>query len=345
MSNPMTTPDRLRLAIAETLHVDAQVLQETIGRLAVATSAEYPDADVDARSVSKREAGLTVLLADRIPAGQEESALAAEITRHHGRTAAQALLGDRANELLGVEGNVESAINSSSNAMADVSTDFRIKRLAYVQEWNDDLLRRALERLDPGCSADDALGILQKAADCLNLSVLRNGDDATKLQGVQVFGFTTTKDFDDYVSGKVESAEGAQATFRGSKPPERNGVYKLADGRFSRFLDGQWRVPDADAQKAATQTRLDAFPSPQFRTKDHHRWIDADVSAQGNVQEVAKEAAKHELQKALKKATECGLLDDLAGVLHPDAINQFCDAVDARDEPEKARDESPSPGM
>jgi len=65
----------------------------------------------------------------------------------------------------------------------------------------------------------------------------------------------------------------------------------------------------------------------------------------GDVQEDAKEAAKHELQKALKKATECGLLDDLAGVLHPDAINRFCDAVGALDEPEKARDESPSPGM
>lgn len=65
----------------------------------------------------------------------------------------------------------------------------------------------------------------------------------------------------------------------------------------------------------------------------------------GNVQEDAKEAAKHELQQALKKATECGFLDDLAGVLHPDAINQFCDAVGAFDEPEKALDESPSPGM
>lgn len=77
---------------------------------------------------------------------------------------------------------------------------------------------------------------------------------------------------------RVEVTAGTQSTFPGTRPPKRNGVYPLADGRFSRFLDGQWRVPDTDAQTAAMQTRLDAFSSPQFRTKDHHRWFDTDVS-------------------------------------------------------------------
>lgn len=75
----------------------------------------------------------------------------------------------------------------------------------------------------------------------------------------------------------------SEASFRGTRPPERNGVYPLADGRFSRFLDGKWRVPHVDVHTAATQKRLDAFPSPQFRIKDHHRWFDKDVSTQENV--------------------------------------------------------------
>lgn len=35
-----------------------------------------------------------------------------------------------------------------------------------------------------------------------------------------------------------------------------------------------------------------------------------------------------ELQRALGQATQDGVLDELAVVLHPDVINQFCDAVD-----------------
>ncbi len=58
------------------------------------------------------------------------------------------------------------------------------------------------------------------------------------------------------------------------------------------------------------------------------------------VQEDAKEAAKRELQLTLKTATDCGLLDDLAGDIHPDVINQFCDAVHAPGEPEKVNHDS-----
>ena len=80
--------------------------------------------------------------------------------------------------------------------------------------------------------------------------------------------------------GTVQTGQGhagSQVAFRGTRAPARNGVYPLADGRYSRFLDGQWRAPNADPKLAAMQTRMDAFASPQFRTKDHHRWFDTDV--------------------------------------------------------------------
>ena len=111
MSAPqMTTVDVLRQAIAETLSIDAQGLQAAIGQLVVATSAECPGAGPDVRSLSDPQTRTTVLLADRIPAGQEAQALATEIERHHGRQAAQAVLGERANELLGGDGKVPNSI-------------------------------------------------------------------------------------------------------------------------------------------------------------------------------------------------------------------------------------------
>ena len=39
-------------------------------------------------------------------------------------------------------------------------------------------------------------------------------------------------------------------------------------------------------------------------------------------------AALLELSTALRRATEAGALDDLADFLHPDIIDQFCDAVE-----------------
>jgi len=101
----MTAPssvDRLRQAIANTLSIDAQGLQAAIGQLVVATSADYPAAGPEDRSLYSAAVRTTVLLADRIPAGQEAQALAQEIDRHHGRQAAQAVLGARTAELLGM---------------------------------------------------------------------------------------------------------------------------------------------------------------------------------------------------------------------------------------------------
>ncbi|SFF32749.1 hypothetical protein [Paracidovorax wautersii] len=75
----MSSVDRLRQVIADTVQIDAQALQAAIGRLVVATSAEHPAAPAGARSAHDAAAGVTVLLADRIPVGQEAQVLAADL--------------------------------------------------------------------------------------------------------------------------------------------------------------------------------------------------------------------------------------------------------------------------
>lgn len=82
---------------------------------------------------------------------------------------------------------------------------------------------------------------------------------------------------------KANLAADSQALFSGKKPPDCNGVYRLADGRFARFLNGLWRVPSADIQKAAMQTGMDAFSTPQFRIKDQHRWFSSPVNAKVSI--------------------------------------------------------------
>lgn len=105
MSAPqMTTAEALRTALASTIACSAQELQDAVGRIVVATSAECPDSGSDVRSLSDPHTRTTVLLADRIPFGQEAAAVAREIERHHGRQAAYVVIGDRAEELLGSEG-------------------------------------------------------------------------------------------------------------------------------------------------------------------------------------------------------------------------------------------------
>ena len=68
---------------------------------------------------------------------------------------------------------------------------------------------------------------------------------------------------------KVNLAAERQALFSGKKAPDCNGVYRLADGRFARFLNGLWRVPSADMQKAAMQTGADAFASADSTLYGH----------------------------------------------------------------------------
>lgn len=144
MSAPQsTTAEALRAALASTIACSAQELQEAVGQVVVATAAELPasaPAGADARSVFDPQARTTVLLADRIPAGQEAQALAEEIERHHGRQVAQAILGDRADELLGVAGAEvlnELAGQFQSGYPEDPRTTFRYVRdqlLTYASD-------------------------------------------------------------------------------------------------------------------------------------------------------------------------------------------------------------------
>lgn len=60
--------------------------------------------------------------------------------------------------------------------------------------------------------------------------------------------------------------------YKGTMPPERDGVFILKSGKYSRYLSGQWRQPHSDALSAIKETNLDTFPSPQFRIKPHHQW-------------------------------------------------------------------------
>lgn len=105
MSVPVfTTAESLRAALASTIACSAQELQEAVGKIVVATASELPTrsaASPEVRSLFDHSDRVLVLLADRIPVGQEAQALAAEIDRHHGRQVAQVVFGDRATELLG----------------------------------------------------------------------------------------------------------------------------------------------------------------------------------------------------------------------------------------------------
>ncbi|KGG86194.1 hypothetical protein P245_20975 [Comamonas thiooxydans] len=133
---------------------------------------------------------------------------------------------------------------------------------------------------------------------------------------------------------------------------------------------GNWEYLDPGherSRKVYVETeREDDGPAPRWTLNFNVRFNEADGSLaeayaldqagqpwgrmpeqvpRGKVPERAKEAAKRELQEALQKATESGLLDDLANDVHPDAINQFCDAVGALYPPKKAQDIFLSPGM
>lgn len=117
MNAPLfTTVKALRAAIASTIVCSAQELQDAVGQVVVATAAELSASaavgpeDRSAHDVATRT---LVLLADRIPVGQEAQALAEEIERNLGRQAAQLVLG---------EGAVEFA-NSIQNRAVGTSLD------------------------------------------------------------------------------------------------------------------------------------------------------------------------------------------------------------------------------
>ena len=117
MSAPqMTTAEALRTALASTISCSAQELQVAIGQVVVATAAELPEmANLGPRlrSVRDLQARTTVLLADRIPVGEEAKAAVAEIKLWHGLAVAQTVFGQAADELLAPANPRRFSISSS----------------------------------------------------------------------------------------------------------------------------------------------------------------------------------------------------------------------------------------
>lgn len=70
--------------------------------------------------------------------------------------------------------------------------DWRIRRLAYVQEWSDAVIDCALRHLK---DSPDALGVMQKAADDINLCALRGHDEALLESGAKALGFSSADEF------------------------------------------------------------------------------------------------------------------------------------------------------
>lgn len=145
--NPVapTTAEALRAALASTIACSALELHEAVGHVVVATAAECPAAGPEDRSLRDPETRTLVLLADRIPAGQEAQALIEEVDRHHGRQAAQLVLGDRAAELLGSDGEVSSCIEQPDEAIQDVADDVLDRGKKYGFKPNQGTVREAVE--------------------------------------------------------------------------------------------------------------------------------------------------------------------------------------------------------
>lgn len=121
-----TTVEALRLALASTIACSAQELQDAVGQVVVATAAELPaSASVGAekRSVHDAASRTLVLLADRIPVGQEAQSLAAEIARHLGRKVVQRVFGEGAAELLAAEQDGEKLAHGLHDWMGGLQVD------------------------------------------------------------------------------------------------------------------------------------------------------------------------------------------------------------------------------
>lgn len=103
-----TTVEQLRAVVTEQLQIDVQQLQRALGSLIVSTSHEM-ECEADVLSVFDADVlgrGCLVLLADRIPAGQEAECLAGELARRCGSGVAITLLGEVA-ALQGVGGDLD----------------------------------------------------------------------------------------------------------------------------------------------------------------------------------------------------------------------------------------------
>lgn len=113
-----TTAVALRAAIASTIACSPQELEQTVGQIVVAVTADLPEQAIGSkvRSVRDLQARTTVLLADRIPEGEEAKAAVAEIKLWHGVAVAQTVFGKAADELLAPANPRRFAITSSSGS-------------------------------------------------------------------------------------------------------------------------------------------------------------------------------------------------------------------------------------
>ncbi|WP_321820885.1 MULTISPECIES: hypothetical protein [unclassified Burkholderia] len=93
--------------------------------------------------------------------------------------------------------NVEQAIEQFNAQMPEI--DPKLRRLAYVQEWSDELIRHMLASCKTrGVDGSGVLEVAQKAADNLNLNVLREGDPALALAAAEALGFESAAALDDF---------------------------------------------------------------------------------------------------------------------------------------------------
>ena len=174
----------LREALYQKVACSAEELRDTVGQIFVTTVDGLPwtakPGPMD-RSVHDPIARTMVLLADRIPAGQEAAAIAQEIARHYGREAAQVVLGERADELLSGDGKY--AVGEWNHLFGvgrqetrcRIVVDLEQSKLIAAQEWTGlkfvdiqgdrlkDLAESVIEVNDAQINLDDWAGELVNA--------------------------------------------------------------------------------------------------------------------------------------------------------------------------------------
>lgn len=114
-----TSAEALRAAIASSIACSPQELEQAIGQIVVAVATDLPaiaELSPKTRSVRDLQARSTVLLADRIPEGEEAKAAVTEVKLWHGLAVAQAVFGQAADKLLTPASPRRFSISSSSGS-------------------------------------------------------------------------------------------------------------------------------------------------------------------------------------------------------------------------------------
>lgn len=162
----------------------------------------------------------------------------------------------------------------------------------------------------------DGPDLFVSAVAMVSASFLQRPDLADKgVEGKELHAYLYFKSLDDgaqwirnnirpellSVSG-VNLQQEQEIWHRGTRAPGADGVYRLKDGRFSRFWLGQWRRPHMEVELAAKEELLDAFPSPQFRIKPQQAWTD--VSPMKLQQDHAANVARREFRFRVVRSKE-----------------------------------------